>query len=165
MKPADITDIIDHTLDLASAVLTSPTGLQFRDIQIERKYQADLPQVPCHPAELQQVFLSLFRHCVDALGEVDQPDHEPLITLQASIFYDALWVKVQHNGRGISLQKQQALFEPFFTDESQAADKRYGAAWRLSYPYFVITEQHRGQLAVTSEIDIGTTFHIELKLG
>lgn len=89
----------------------------------------------------------------------------PKVTLQVSQFYDALWLKVQHNGRGLSLQEQQALFEPFFADSRDVSGDDYDASRRLSYPYFIITEQHRGQLAVTSDINDGTTFHIELQLA
>ena len=165
MKPGDITEIIDHSLELAAAVLTVPSGQLFRDIHIEKQFEANLPLIPCHPAELQQVFLSLFRHCCHALGEVDRPDHTPVITLQANKFYDALWLKVQHNGLGISLQEQQVLFEPFFTDSGNIGEEDYNAGRRLSYPYFIVTEQHHGQLAVTSDINIGTTFHIQLLLS
>ncbi|MEH6582450.1 MAG: PAS domain S-box protein [Halioglobus sp.] len=164
MKLADITAIIDHSLELAESVLSLPTGLQFSNIQIERIFEDRLPRIPCHATELQQVFLSLFRHCFHALGEVAQAGREPMITLQANKFYDALWLKVQHNGRGISLQQQQELFEPFFTSSSNLDAEDYDAGRRLSYPYFIVTEQHRGQLAVTSDIDIGTTFHIQLLL-
>lgn len=163
MKRADITEIIDHTVELACTVLSVPSGLQFRDVRIERVYEENLPRIPCRATELQQVFLSLFRHCLDALSEVDREGHEPVITLQANNFYGALWLKVQHNGRGISLQEQQVLFDPFFADSSGAVDGD-DAGRRLSYPYFIITEQHHGQLAVTSDIDIGTTFHIQLLL-
>ena len=165
MQPVDITGIIDHTLELAGTVLTVPSGLQFRDIKIVRSYEDDLPAIPCHETELQQVFLSLFRHCSHALGEVDKTGFQPTITIEANKFYDALWLKVQHNGRGISLNDQQMLFEPFFTDPNNLGDEDYDAGRRLSYPYFIVTEQHRGQLAVTSDIDVGTTFHIQLQLA
>ena len=106
----------------------------------------------------------MFRHCTHALGEVSRFDHSPLITLEANKFYDALWLKIQHNGRGISLDEQQVLFDPFFVDSSNIGTQEYDAGRRLSYPYFIVTEQHHGQMAVTSDIDIGTTFHIQLSL-
>ncbi len=57
------------------------------------------------------------------------------------------------------------LFDPFFSESpSSNANAEDDAGRRLSYPYFIITEQHQGQLAVTSDIDIGTTFHIQLLL-
>ena len=164
MKLADITEIIDHSLELAAAVLSAPTNLQFSDIRIERNFEDALPRIPCHATELQQVFISLFRHCFQALGEVEKGGLDPMITLQANMFYDALWLKVQHNGRGISMQEQQILFEPFFTSSGKPNEEGYDAGPRLSYPYFIVTEQHRGQMAVTSDIAIGTTFHIQLLL-
>ena len=165
MKLADIPDVVDHSLELATAALTSSSGLQFRDVDIETSYEEGLPPIPCHETELQQVLLSLLRHCVNALGEIEREGFVPKVTLQVSQFYDALWLKVQHNGRGLSLQEQQALFEPFFADSRDASGDDYDASRRLSYPYFIITEQHRGQLAVTSDINDGTTFHIELQLA
>ena len=164
MKEAEVTEIVDHSVELAESVLTTSSGLQFRDVAIHKAYEPNLPLIPCHATELQQVFLSLFRHCVMAMGEVDRPDYSPEITIEANNFYDALWVKVQHNGKGLSLAEQQVLFEPFFTDTTGASDENYDTSLRLSYPYFIVTEQHRGQLAVTSDIDIGTTFHIQLLL-
>ena len=164
MTQVDMTEVIDHSLELAGTLLSVPSGQQFKDIRIEKIYEADLPQIPCHPTELQQVFLSLFRHCCHALGNVDRPEHVPTITLQVNQFYDALWLKVQHNGVGISLEEQQMLFEPFFTDSADMSDADYDAGRRLSYPFFIVTEQHRGQMAVTSDIEIGTTFHIQLLL-
>jgi PAS domain S-box-containing protein len=165
MQLADITSVIDRSLELAEAVLTAPSGLEFKDIKVNRQYATELPLIPCRATELQQVFLSLFRHCIQALGEIDQADHRPEITIQADQFYDALWLKVQHNGRGLSLEEQQVLFEPFFADSTGSGIDDYNAGWRLSYAYFIVTEQHRGQLAVTSDVDIGTTFHIQLLLA
>jgi signal transduction histidine kinase len=98
------------------------------------------------------------------MGDVERSGYNPEITIEANTFYDALWLKVQHNGKGISLAEQQVLFEPFFTDATGANDENYDARLRLSYPYFIVTEQHGGQLAGTSDIEIGTTFHIQLLL-
>jgi signal transduction histidine kinase len=77
--------------------------------------------------------------------------------------YDALWINIQHNGLGVSKEEQQFIFEPFFTNQSTKSD--YHSAKRLSFSYFIITEQHRGQLAITSDINVGTTFHIQLPLS
>ena len=71
-------------------------------------------------------------------------------------------MRVQHNGRGISLEDQKFIFEPFAAEGK--ADGQYDAGKRLSFSYFIITEQHQGQISVTSDPDIGTTFHIQLPL-
>ncbi|MDX2463495.1 MAG: ATP-binding protein [Porticoccus sp.] len=162
-QQGSIPTIIDHALTLANDVLSVPSGLRFRDITIERDYDKNLPEIPCFISELQQVFLSLFRHACHALGEISKDQHTPTIRIQVIECYEALWIKIQHNGLGISKEEQQFIFEPFFTNK--ASDNDYAAGKRLSFSHFIITEQHRGQLAITSDIDVGTTFHIQLPLS
>ena len=161
-QQSNIPEIIDNTLALANDVISVPSGLRFRDIVIERDYGEGLPEIPGFISELQQVFLSLFRHACHALGEVHQQEHSPTIKIQIIECYDALWIKVQHNGQGISNEEQKFIFEPFFTNKT--SDDDYDASKRLSFSHFIITEQHRGQLAITSDMDVGTTFHIQLPL-
>lgn len=162
-RMADVTEVIEHTLTLANDVLSVPSGLRFRDITIERHYGENLPKIPCFVSELQQVFLSLFRHACHALGQMQKSDQHPTIKIQVIECYEALWIKVQHNGVGISYEEQQFIFEPFFTN--RVSDEDYDAGKRLSFSHFIITEQHRGELAVTSDVNVGTTFHIQLPLS
>ncbi len=160
---SDIADVMEHTLELAVDVLSVPSGLRFKDITIERNYEKDLPMIPVYVTELQQVFLSLFRHACDALGKVGHTDKKPTINIQISRFYDALWIKIQHNGVGLSNEDQMYLFEPFFSNKP--SEESYDAGNRLSFAYFIITEQHQGQMAVTSDLNAGTTFHMQLQLS
>jgi len=176
---ANITQVMDHSIELAEDVLSITKGLRFKDVTVNKTYAEDLPELNCHAPELQQVFLSLFRYACHALGKVEDPEHTPVINIEISEFYESLWVRVQHNGLGISIEDQQYIFEPFFANENNSVkngvtpsndvpsnkDKGYyGAADRLSFAHFIITEQHQGQIAVTSDIEIGTTFHIQLPL-
>jgi len=159
---SNIVDLMEHTLELAGDVLSAPSGLRFRDIQIERNYEKDLPMIPCYVTELQQVFLSLFRHAFDALGRVDDPDHKPIIVIQMNVSYDSFWIRIQHNGVGLTSEEQLYLFEPFVRKDT--SEVVYDAGKRLSFAYFIITEQHQGYMAVTSNINVGTTFHIQMQL-
>jgi PAS domain S-box-containing protein len=160
---SNIPDVIEHTLELASDVLSTPSGLKFSDISVVRNYEKDLPMIPVYVTELQQVFLSLFRHCCDAIGRAEYADHKPSIAIQINNCYDALWIKIQHNGVGLSSEEQTYLFEPFFSNKPP--EERYDVGKRLSFAYFIITEQHQGQMAVTSDTNAGTTFHIQLQTG
>jgi PAS domain S-box-containing protein len=162
-QAADITRLLDHSVELAASMLSVPSGLRFADISIIRNYGAHLPQVSCYVAELQQVFLSLLRHCCQALDQPGRDDFHPTIVLDVHHYYEALWIRISHNGRAMDLEEQQHLFEPYFIDGSDAAREDYDAGRRLSFPHFIITEQLRGQLAVTSSIEDGTTFHIQLR--
>ena len=173
-QQANITQVMDHSVELAEDVLSVTKGLRFKDVAINKNYADDLPELNCHAPELQQAFLSLFRYACHALGKVEDPKHAPVINIEISEFYEAIWVRVQHNGLGISIEDQQYIFEPFFANENSVAavngvavhkhDEHFSAGDRLSFAHFIITEQHQGQIAVTSDIEIGTTFHIQLPL-
>ena len=167
---ANIIEVMDHSVELAADVLSVTKGLRFKDVLINHNYADDLPQLRCHVPELQQVFLSLFRYSCYALGKVEDPEHTPSINIEISEFYEAIWVRVQHNGLGMTTEEQQLVFEPFFAnshadkDSAVESAKQSGAGERLSFAQFIIAEQHQGQIAVTSDINIGTTFHIQLPL-
>ena len=132
-------------------------------MKLVRKFEKNLPLVPCYITELQQVFLSLFRHACNALAmKLETENIEPTIKIILSKSYDKLWIKFQHNGLGLTVDEQMNLFEPFFSGRSAAED--FDAGQRLSFSYYIITEQHQGNMAVTSDVGLGSTFHIELPL-
>lgn len=158
----NMVDLMENTLELAGDVLSVPEQLRFKDIEIVRNFQEDIPEIPCFEAEMQHVFLSLLRHACDALRNTDHPERAPKIKIQMIVSYDNLWIRIHHNGLGLNNEEQMYLFEPFFRKNSP--DGKYDASKRLSFPYFIISEQHQGQMAVTSDLNVGTTFHIQLPL-
>mgnify|MGYP001202948622 CR=1 FL=1 len=161
-QPVLMTDIIDHCIELAGRILALPGGLSFEQVEIERQYDQGLPKVCCHYAEMQQVFLRLLRHCLYALNRVEHQAFQPKIQIRAVECYDALWLKISHNGVGLTMEEQQSIFEPFFSSDS--TEDNDDANKRLSFSYFIVTEHHHGQLAVTSDPDVGTTFHMQFEL-
>jgi PAS domain S-box-containing protein len=160
MRPADVVEVMETALNLAQDVISIPGKITFRDIEIHRDYETGLTEVPCYPVELQQVFLSLFRHSCHALARVTLPHHKPVISVQIMESFDALWIKIQHNGVGLTLEEQKYIFEPFFNNPADLDDP----SKRLSFSYFIIAEQHKGQMAVTSDVDTGSTFHMQIQL-
>ena len=80
--------------------------------------------------------------------------------MEVGEFYDSLWIKVQHNGRALTPDEQHDIFQPFFSLESSIS--ACPVEHRLSYSYFIITDHHHGQMAVTSDENFGTTFNIQL---
>ena len=161
---ADIVDVMENTISLAKEVVSISDELPFNQIKLERNFEKNLPLVPCYITELQQVFLSLFRHACQALAlKKDAADFEPTIKIILSKSYDNLWIKVQHNGLGLTAEEQMNLFEPFFTGKSAAED--FDAGQRLSFSYYIVTEQHQGNMAVTSDVKLGSTIHIQLPVS
>ena len=159
----DIVEVMENTISLANEVVSVSGDLPFNQIKLERNFEKNLPLVPCYVTELQQVFLSLFRHACHALAlKKETEDFEPLIKINLSVSYDSLWIKIQHNGVGLTTEEQMHLFEPFFTDKTAAED--FDAGQRLSFSYYIVTEQHQGNMAVTSDVKLGSTIHIQLGL-
>jgi PAS domain S-box-containing protein len=160
---ADIVEVMENTISLANEVVSVADGLSFNQITLERNFEKNLPLVPCYITELQQVFLSLFRHACRSLSLKKQAeDFVPTIKVILSESYDNLWIKIQHNGLGLSTEEQMNLFEPFFTDKSTA--EGFDAGQRLSFSYYIVTEQHQGNMAVTSDVELGSTIHIQLPI-
>jgi len=161
---ADIVDVMENTISLANEVIAITDELPFNQITLERKFEKNLPLIPCYITELQQVFLSLFRHACHALTlKKEAVDFEPTIKIILTESYDNLWIKIQHNGPGLTSEEQMNLFEPFFTGKSSAED--FDAGQRLSFSYYIVTEQHQGHMAVTSDVELGSTIHIQLPIS
>ena len=93
---------------------------------------------------------------------MDDPGHKPVIKIRMNVSYDSFWIRIQHNGVGLTNEELLYLFEPFVRKDTPEVS--YEPSKRLSFAYFIITEQHQGQMAVTSDINVGTTFHIQLLL-
>ena len=161
---ADIVEVMENTISLANEVVAVSGDLPFYQIKLERNFEKNLPLVPCYVTELQQIFLSLFRHACHALAQKKKAEgFEPTIKIILSKSYDNLWIKIQHNGLGLTAEEQMNLFEPFFTGKSAAED--FDAGQRLSFSYYIVTEQHQGNMAVTSDVELGSTIHIQLPIS
>jgi PAS domain S-box-containing protein len=163
-QKVDIVDVMQNTIRLANDVISLSGDLPFSDIKIERSFEKNLPLVPCYVTELQQVFLSLFRHACHALALKNEADFVPTIKVILSENYDDLWIKIQHNGLGLNAEEQMNLFEPFFTNKSkdESGAESFDSSQRLSFSHYIVTEQHQGNMAVTSDIELGSTIHIQL---
>ncbi len=161
-----IAEVMNNTIRLANDVIAVSKGLSFKNVSIKRRFERNLPLLPCHITELQQVFLSLFRHacyaCHAAMQDASRVNYVPRITVTLSESYGNLWIKIQHNGVGLTDAEQVSLFEPFFSDQPRAED--FDAGNHLSFSYYIITEQHQGHMAVTSDLASGSTIHMQLPL-
>lgn len=160
-QQADVTQIMESSIALASELFNDVDGLAFRDVTLRRRYEDSLPQIKCVPGELEQVFVRLLRSAFYALkdGGAAKP-LEPVITVDISNFMDTLWIKVSHKGRALSDEEQLEIFEPYFAISSKTSS--CPVERRLSYPYFIITDHYRGHMSVTSDESSGTTFNIQL---
>jgi len=71
-----------------------------------------------------------------------------------------LRLEIEDNGPGIDQETRKRIFEPFFTTKPVGV----GTGLGLSVSYFIITENHQGELTVESRPGEGTKFIIRLPL-
>jgi signal transduction histidine kinase len=112
---------------------------------------AGLPQVVCHPLQLNQVFMNLLVNAGQAI------EGKGRITVRTG-FDDAwVWVEVADTGKGIPPANLARIFDPFFT--TKPVGKGTGLGLSMAYG---IVKKHGGRIEVESELGLGSTFRVWL---
>ena len=165
----DLAELLDQTVDLAGSDYDLKKKYDFRQIDIVREYADDVPPVPCEPAKIQQVLLNLLRNGAEAMqGKSedrrrkigDENGYQPRFTLRLAHEKggNRVRIEVEDNGPGMDAATRKRVFEPFFT--TKPTDQ--GTGLGLSVSYFIITENHGGEMLVASVPEWGTTFTVKL---
>ncbi len=115
------------------------------------KHYAGVPNVECIPSQINQVFMNLLVNAAQAI------DARGRIAIRTGYDDETVWVEVQDTGKGISPDHLDRVFEPFFT--TKPVGKGTGLGLSISYG---IVQKHKGNLTVSSEVGVGTTFRITL---
>lgn len=155
-------ELMDKTLALAATDYDLKKQYDFKTICIEKMYGPDLPYIPCEGAKIQQVLLNIFRNGAQAMQEA-APDREHCFYLDLSHEKESGMVRleIRDNGPGMDEETRKRVFEPFFTTKPVGV----GTGLGLSVSYFIITENHGGEMAVESTPGAGTTFIIRLPVS
>lgn len=139
-------------VDVRQALENTLTMLQSRlaHVEIERRYEAELPLISAYGSELNQVWMALLENALDAINNNGK------ITLGARLSGDMLLIEVWDNGPGIPKDMQDRVFEPFFTT------KPTGSALGLGLDTVQrVVRRHRGYVHVQSEPG-ATCFEVRL---
>jgi signal transduction histidine kinase len=161
----DLAALLDQTIDLAGNDYDPKKKYDFRAIEIVREFQADIPLVPCEPAKIRQVVFNILRNGAEAMQEAATTSakrRKPtfILRLRHETDADMVQLKISDNGPGMDSDTCKRVFEPFFTTK----DVDLGTGLGLSVSYFIIKENHHGELSVESTPGKGSTFIIRLPL-
>ena len=151
-----IIDLVERTLELAATDYDLKKQYDFRQIQILREYEEDLPPLPCEKQKIQQVILNILRNSAEAMHST--PHHRPRLILRVEAEPEMVRIEIEDNGPGMDEETSRRVLEPFFTTKSSGL----GTGLGLSVSYFIITENHGGTMWVDSTPGIGTRFIIRL---
>jgi two-component system NtrC family sensor kinase len=141
---ADINEGIESTLSIAW------NELKYKTTVI--KEYGSLPLVWCSMGQLNQVFLNILvnaAHAIEEQGEVR-------ITTWAED--ESVRIAISDSGCGIPPEVLKHIYDPFFTTKEVGK----GTGLGLAIAYDIIVNKHGGNIAVTTTVEVGSTFTITL---
>ena len=155
-----IPDILDKSLELAELDYSVKGKYDFREIRIIREYEENLPPVICDRAKIQQVFLNILNNGAQAMQAAGAGDYCFILRVFLEKEEEKIRVEIEDNGPGMDETTRARIFEPFFTTKEPGL----GSGLGLSVSYFIITENHGGDLLAESGPGSGAKFIIRLPL-
>jgi predicted ATPase/signal transduction histidine kinase len=123
---------------------------------------AELPEVVCHPGELNQVFLNLVVNAAHAIADVvKHRGGRGTITIQTRREdADTVVIAVSDTGGGIPEAIRDRVFDPFFTTKEVG----HGTGQGLALARAAIVDRHGGTISFDTRPGEGTTFFVRLPI-
>jgi signal transduction histidine kinase len=120
-------------------------------IKVVKEYDKTLPQIPAHPAELNQVWTNIIDNALQAMGGTG--------TLTVRTYRDDEYVVVEigDTGPGVPEELRKRVFEPFFTTKPVGE----GTGLGLDISYRIVTSGHGGDIVLDSKPG-DTRFRVKL---
>jgi signal transduction histidine kinase len=151
-------ELIDKTLELAYSDYDLKKQYDFKLVAIERHFDENLPEIPCERAKIQQVLLNILRNGAQAMQGSQSENPTFTITTRNNVSRKMICIEIKDNGPGMEEATRKRVFEPFFTTKEVGV----GTGLGLSVSYFIITENHGGEMEVESHPGDGAKFIIRL---
>ena len=145
-QPADLQAGIESTINVVW------NQLKYK-VDVVREY-TPLPLVACVASQINQVVLNLLTNAEQAISG------HGTITVRTGMQADTVWFEVQDTGCGIAADKQERIFEPFYT--TKPVGEGTGLGLSIS---FGIVKRHGGSITVQSTPGAGSTFRVSLPLA
>jgi signal transduction histidine kinase len=122
-------------------------------VMVRTQLAPRLPRIHADRVQLQQVMLNLIVNGIQAITDVADGQRDLLITTEGT--EDGVRVGVQDTGPGLSPEKLERLFEPFYTT------KPNGMGMGLSICRSIV-EAHGGRLWATGHASRGAVFQFTI---
>lgn len=136
---ADVHELLRSTLVMFSGRLGNDAA---RPITVAKEFDPSLPEIPCYPGDLNQVWTNLIDNAIAAMRE-----RGGTLTLRTGRQGAKMArVEVCDTGPGIPDDVRGRIFEPFFTTKPVGE----GTGLGLDLAWNIVVEKHRGDLRVES---------------
>ncbi len=144
-KPTDINKLIHDSVQFLQHKLDK------KQIEYSYKLSDELPEVMIDPIQLQQVFSNVINNAVDAVNNHGK------IEIHTFIKKDNVVIEFADNGRGMSKEEMNQVFDPFYTTKEIGQ----GAGLGLFISYNILQIYH-GNVEIFSHKGKGTQVVIQL---
>ncbi|MDA3810119.1 MAG: ATP-binding protein [Spirochaetaceae bacterium] len=155
-----INELIEKTVELAATDYDLKKQYDFKLVEIIREFDSDFLAIPCESAKIQQVLLNLLRNGAQAMQEGGIKNPKFIIRTKIDQSRQIISIEVEDNGPGMDESVRKRVFEPFFTTKPVGI----GTGLGLSVSYFIVTENHGGEMEVESQPGRGAKFTIRLPI-
>jgi two-component system NtrC family sensor kinase len=126
------------------------------NIELEKRFAADLPEIMVDYFQMQQVFLNIVVNAESAMLEAHGRGKMVITTTRNN---HTVKVSIADNGPGIAKENLRRVFDPFFTTK----DVGKGTGLGLSICHGIVTG-HGGRIYAEGAVNEGATFVVELPL-
>jgi signal transduction histidine kinase len=149
LLPVEVNEIVDRAVELTRYQMTVD------NITIETRYSSILPAVLGNAGQLQQVFTNIIINAYQAMGE-----QGGRLLVETRTAGGMVEVNFTDTGCGIPPEHVKRIFEPFYTTKNE----QEGTGLGLSVSYGIVAD-HGGEIRVSSQIGVGTTFCVAIPAG
>jgi signal transduction histidine kinase len=139
---ANVHELLRSTLVMFADRLSKDGGKHGGAITVVKEFDQSLPEIPCFPGDLNQVWTNIIDNALAAMR-----DQGGTLTVRTGREGEKLArIEICDTGPGIPEEVREHIFEPFFTTKPVGE----GTGLGLDLAWNIVVKKHRGDLRVES---------------
>ncbi|MBN2718554.1 MAG: PAS domain-containing protein [Deltaproteobacteria bacterium] len=159
--PQNVSDLLDQALFLAKRDFFQHTALALCNIEIVMSLEKDLPDVVCQAWKITQAFFAIIKNATEAIHKKHPDAKGGRLSIHAWQQQGAVKISFDDNGTGMPEEMLGKIFEPYFTTKPG----NLGTGLGLASCYYVIHQEHFGEIDVQSVQNEGSMFTVSLPVN
>ena len=152
LLPKNINDLVEGVARL----IKKETDLA--NIRLKIETDPNIPFVALDEGQMKQVLLNICYNAIQAMSNQGGGELTIKTGIEKSTGSEGVWLIVSDTGSGIPEQRQQKIFEPFYSTRKDGLGLGLAIAHR-------IMEEHNGFISLSSQAGEGTQFTLTLPLA
>ncbi len=138
----DVHELLRSTLSMFADRLSKEAGTDSKAIVVVKEFDRSLPEIPCYPGDLNQVWTNIIDNAIAAMR-----DRGGTLTIRTRRDGEHMArIEICDTGPGVPEEVRGRIFEPFFTTKPVGE----GTGLGLDLAWNIVVKNHRGDLRVES---------------